>query len=148
MAFVLVARLVLTVGGTILQDPNPPRHKLLEYPPAVDNLPPGSKIANGIDRPWSYALLGRSFPNRVIDTFEAMRLFQTASGRWSFTEDSVRASGITHFFVKQSESIETGPCVVLTEIARLAENPFNGVAYDSPRVLYAVSLCRGPRPPS
>jgi hypothetical protein len=30
----------------------------------------------------------------------------------------------------------------VTEIAALDRNPFNDVPFDSPRVIYAISLCR------
>jgi hypothetical protein len=54
----------------------------------------------------------------------------------------VRATGITHFYVEGSAVIDPSPCVDVRPLASLERNPFNGVAYASPRVLYEIRLCR------
>jgi hypothetical protein len=130
----------------MLQDLNPPRLKLLEYPAAVDSLPSGSIVANGMGggwgRPWNYALFGAGFHNRVIAGVETLRLFGAGDGHWRFSEDKVRATGITHFYVEGSAVIDPSPCVEVRRLASLDRNPFNGVAYETPRVLYEIQLCR------
>jgi len=141
MAFVMIVRLFAENGATMLQDLRAPRQKALEYPAAVDTVPQGALIANGMDRPVNYYLLGKGLQNRVVDAWEINRRFGTTDDGLRLTKDGVLASGVTHLYVQLDRAVATDGCVSLEEIDRLDRNPFNGQPYTAARVLYALNVC-------
>ena len=149
MGFVVFAKLAVEVGGTALGGLDPPRHMRLEYPAAIDSLPKGAVLLNGTDRSRNFALYGAGLDNRVVGASKTRRLLtdqaadQVAdvSAAWRFDAGTLRDLGATHIYthgVLDSTSFE---CITLIEIDRLTSNPFNGVDFREPRLLYQIRLC-------
>lgn len=144
MLSVLGVSFVLKVGGTMVQDLSPPRYKLLEYPARIDELPENALVVNGEDRPLNYLLVGDNLRNRVMSTPEAKRKFTTVTGTWRFTEQAIRETGATHFYIHSSVRPKSDSCVEIKEVDRMDRNPFNGVPFAEPRILYALLVCQSP----
>lgn len=133
-----------TLGG-LLHGHLAARHVRLEYPPALDRLPAGSRVVNGYERSVNLSLLGAHLSNRVTDVLAARRRFGRAGGGWRLDTASVTMLGATHFYVPDGETIETDGCVTLREVDALRANPYNGKPYARGRVLYAIDVCEGGR---
>jgi hypothetical protein len=143
MAFVLLVRLGAENGPFLLQQRGATRAQAFQYPPAIDRLPAGSVVANGIDREFSYALLGAGFPNRVVDATLVHRRFAMPGGGLRLTRSGVETLGITHLYVLGDQKVDTDGCVALREVQRFDRNPLNGQALQVARILYAVRVdCR------
>lgn len=146
MALVLGVKLAATNGATLIQNPHAARRDWLEYPAAIDRLPAGSLIANGVDREVNYLLLGEGLQNHVIDAGEVLRRFGTADATLRVTRESAASTGLTHLYVMSDRALDTDDCIALREIDRLDRNPFNHQQYEAAHVLYRVDRLCGETP--
>ncbi len=101
-------------------------------------------MVNGVDRSTNYSLVGDNLHNRVMSTPEAKRKFTTVTGTWRFTEQAIRETGATHFYIHSSVRPKSDSCVEIKEVDRMDRNPFNGVPFAEPRILYALLVCQSP----
>lgn len=141
MALVPAVQFGLRTAATIAQGFDAPRHVQREYPVAIDRLPAGAVVMTGTHSPDNYTVFGAGFRNGLVTISEAVRRFARPDGSWFIDDAGLRASGATHFYTDSSKPVGHDDCVTVREVDRLSANPFNGVRYDSARILYALSPC-------
>ena len=121
------------------------RAMILEYPAAIDRLD-HAVVANLVDGPENYALLGKGYRNRVIDTGASKRAFahagDTRSDSYVITTGALRDVGATHIYAAAGTDLRAGPGVRLSKVDRIEANPFNGRPLPHPRILYRAEAER------
>lgn len=136
MLAVLVLYIGVDEGSLLALGRLPTRAEAFEYPPRIDDLPPGSVILDLADRPDHYQLYGAKLTNRVISYQIATALFRDGD-EWNLRAADIRRLGITYAYAYGPPRLVPG-CVKLEPAASLEGNPFNSVPFDQPRILYRV----------
>jgi len=136
MLAVLVLYIGVDEGSLLALGRLPTRAEAFEYPPRIDDLPPGSVILDLADRPDHYQLYGAKLTNHVVSYQTANALFREGD-EWNFKGADIRRLGITYAYASGIPALVPG-CINLEQEARRDANPFNSIPFDQPRILYRV----------
>lgn len=116
------------------------RFEVLEYPNAIDLLPPRSVILNGLARSRNYEHFGANLNLRVIGYSQATKTyFDPSRSVWRFDADTLGDSDLDFVHLYSDAVVECADGLKLVPIAVDDTNPFNGIERARPTVLYRLA---------
>jgi hypothetical protein len=145
-------------GDRVLYSRQFSRAQYYEYVAEVDRLPRGARVLNLESRTSNFPLTGARHENRVVAYVLSVRKFgiEAKQTGWDISLDrdtkglrltapELKALGVTHVWMRPTDTTSHDGCVRLRELGRLDRNPVSKAPIAPPKVLYEVAFCEALR---